>query len=165
MGLARFFYCLTAMTHPLIPQIIDLALPIANDLGLDVVDAAFQTNKRPPVLRIDIRNLGQDTSLDDCEKMSRALEPQLDSLALIPTAYVLEVSSPGISRQLSSDRDFIAFKGFGVLVTSTEPYEGHQSWQGRLQGRDETHVHLSQKGRSLSIPRHLIAKVQLDSQA
>ncbi|MEB3311286.1 MAG: ribosome maturation factor RimP [Snowella sp.] len=152
------------MTHPLIPQILDLAIPIANDLGLDVVDAAFQTNKRPPVLRIDIRNLEQDTSLDDCEKMSRALEPQLDSLVLIPTAYVLEVSSPGISRQLSSDRDFIAFKGFGVLVTSTEPYEGQQSWQGRLQGRDETHLHLSQKGRSLSIPRHLIAKVQLDSQ-
>ena len=60
------------MTHPLIPPILDLAIPIAAELGLDIVDVAFQTNKRPPVLRIDIRNLQQDTSLDDCEKMSRA---------------------------------------------------------------------------------------------
>ena len=164
VGLARFFYCSTAMTHPLIPPILDLAIPIAETLGLDVVDAAFHTNKIPPVLRIDIRNLQQDTSLDDCEKMSRALEPHLEATSLIPENYVLEVSSPGVSRQLSSDRDFIAFKGFAVLVTSTEPYEGHQKWQGRLQGRDETQVRLSQKGRSLSIPRHLVAKVQLDSQ-
>lgn len=165
VGLARFFYCSTAMTHPLIAPILDLATPIAKDLDLDIVDVAFHTNKIPPVLRIDIRNVQQDTSLDDCEKMSRALEPHLDSTTLISTDYVLEVSSPGVSRQLSSDRDFVAFKGFGVLVTSTEPYEGNQKWQGRLQGRDETQVHLSQKGRSLSIPRHLVAKVQLDSQA
>lgn len=152
------------MTHPLIPSILDLAIPIAKDLGLDVVDVAFQTNKQPPILRIDIRNLQQDTNLEDCEKMSRALEPHLDSIDLIPSEYVLEVSSPGVSRQLSSDRDFLAFKGFGVLVTSTEPYEGNQKWSGRLQSRDGTHIHLSQKGRSLSIPRHLVAKVQLDSQ-
>jgi ribosome maturation factor RimP len=82
---------------------------------------------------------------------------------VIPENYVLEVSSPGVSRQLSSDRDFLAFKGFAVLVTSTEPYEGNQQWQGRLQGRDETQIHLSLKGRSFSIPRHLVAKVQLDS--
>jgi len=151
------------MTHPLIPPILDLAIPIATELGLDIVDVAFQTNKRPPVLRIDIRNLQQDTSLDDCEKMSRALEPHLDSTTVIPENYVLEVSSPGVSRQLSSDRDFIAFKGFAVLATSIEPYEGNQKWQGRLQGRDDTQVHLSLKGRSFSIPRHLVAKVQLDS--
>ena len=151
------------MTHPLIPPILELAIPIAAELGLDIVDVAFQTNKNPPVLRIDIRNLQQDTSLDDCEKMSRALEPHLDSTLVIPENYVLEVSSPGISRQLSSDRDFLAFKGFGVVLTSTEPYEGNQKWQGRLQGRDETQVHLSLKGRSFSIPRHLVAKVQLDS--
>jgi len=151
------------MTHPLIPPILDLAIPIAAELGLDIVDVAFQTNKRPPVLRIDIRNLQQDTSLDDCEKMSRALEPHLDSTTVIPENYVLEVSSPGVSRQLSSDRDFIAFKGFAVLLTSIEPYEGNQQWQGRLQGRDEAQVHLSLKGKLFSIPRHLVAKVQLDS--
>ena len=106
------------MTHPLIPQIIDLATPIAQEMGLEIVDVVFQTNKRPPVLRVDIRNTIGDTSLNDCEKVSRALESILDERAIMPGAYVLEISSPGISRYLSSERDFIAFKGFEVKVLS-----------------------------------------------
>jgi ribosome maturation factor RimP len=131
-------------------------------LGLEVVDAVFQTNKRPPVLRVDIRHPGQDTSLDDCEKMSRELDAQLEAMALIPSAYVLEVSSPGISRKLISDRDFLAFKGFAVMVTTTEPFEGQHQWQGRLQGRDDNQIYLNLKGRTLAIPRSLVATVQLE---
>lgn len=149
------------MTHPLIPQIIDLAAPIVQEMGLEVVDVVFQTNKRPPILRIDIRKLSSDTSLDDCEKVSRALETSLDEVALIPGAYVLEISSPGISRQLSSDRDFIAFKGFAVIVKTYTPYLDKKEWVGRLQKRDQEAVYINQKGRGVAIPRALIAKVQL----
>lgn len=147
------------MTHPLIPQIIDLATREAHQLGLDLVDAVFQTNRNPPVLRIDVRNLESDTSLDDCEKMSRALEEKLDDCELIPGDYVLEVSSPGISRQLTTDREFISFKGFAVLVTTLPPEP--KKWQGNLQGRDQEAVYLSQKGKIIMIPREEIAKVQL----
>ena len=162
LKLARFFYGLIAMTHPLIPPILELIHPIAENLGLDVVDVVFQTNKRPPILRVDIRNPQQDTSLDDCEKMSRALDSQLESTALIPSAYVLEVSSPGIDRQLLSDRDFIAFKGFGVRVTTAVPFAGHQQWQGCLQGRDDSQLYLNLKRRAIAIPRDLVVTVQLD---
>lgn len=150
------------MTHPLVPQIIELAVPIAEQLGLEVVGAVFQTNKKPPVLRVDVRNLEADTSLDDCEKMSRALEEQLDATQLVLDSYILEISSPGISRQLTADREFIAFKGFPVLVKTYSPYEGQKEWRGRLQGRDEQAVYLNQKGRAIAIPRPAIAKVQLD---
>lgn len=149
------------MTHPLIPQIIELAAPVANALGLDVVGAVFHTNQHPPVLRVDIRNLEQDTGLDDCERMSRALEAALDAADIIPDAYVLEISSPGISRSLTTDREFISFKGFPVVVTTTEPHNGQITWAGQLVRRDEAALYLSQKGRSISIPRHLISKVQL----
>lgn len=149
------------MTPPLIPQVLELATPIATALGLEVVDAVFQTNKRPPVLRVDIRHPGQATSLDDCEKMSRELDAQLEAITLLPSAYILEVSSPGISRNLMSDRDFLAFKGFGVVVTTTEPFEGQHQWQGRLQGRDHERVYLNLKGRVVAIPRNLVAMVQL----
>jgi ribosome maturation factor RimP len=149
------------MTHPLIPQIIELATPVAQALGLDVVGAVFHTNQHPPVLRVDIRNLEQDTGLDDCERMSRALEAALDAADLIPDAYVLEISSPGISRSLTTDREFISFKGFPVVVTTSEPYEGQMTWIGQLLRRDDTALCLSQKGRSISIPRRLISKVQL----
>ena len=150
------------MAHPLIPQIIDLATPVAEDLGLELVGVVFHTNQRPPILRVDIRNPQQDTGLNDCERMSRALEPVLDEADIIPDNYVLEISSPGVSRQLSSDRDFISFKGFAVVVSASQPYEGHQEWRGQLIRRDESALYLNQKGRAIAIPRSAIALVQLD---
>lgn len=150
------------MAHPLVPQIIDLATPVAESLGLEVVGAVFHTNQRPPVLRVDIRNPTQDTGLDDCERMSRALEATLDTTDIIPDAYVLEISSPGISRQLITDREFISFKGFTVVVNTSQPYEGQQEWTGKLIKRDENAVYLNQKGRTVAIERSLITRVQLE---
>ncbi len=150
------------MTHPLVPPITDLAIPVAEQLGLEVVDIVFHTNQRPPVLRVDIRNPQQDTGLDDCERMSRALEAALDATDIIPDAYVLEVSSPGISRQLVTDREFISFKGFPVIVSTSTPNEGQKEWIGQLIRRDETKVYINQKGRITEIPRSQITRVLLD---
>ncbi|MBD2346747.1 ribosome maturation factor RimP [Anabaena subtropica] len=150
------------MTHPLVPPITDLAIPVAEQLGLEVVDIVFHTNQRPPVLRVDIRNPQQDTGLDDCERMSRALEAALDATEIIPDAYVLEVSSPGISRQLVTDREFTSFKGFPVIVSTSPPHEGQQEWIGQLIRRDETKIYINQKGRVIEIPRSQITKVQLN---
>jgi len=150
------------MAHPLIPDILALASPVAEPLGLEVVGAVFHTHQNPPVLRVDIRNLTQDTGLEDCERMSHALEAVLDEANLIPDTYVLEVSSPGISRSLTTDREFISFKGFAVIVSTSAPHEGRTTWSGNLIKRDEDAVHLSQKGRAIAIPRDLISKVQLD---
>jgi ribosome maturation factor RimP len=137
---------------------------VAENLGLEVVGAVFHTNRRPPVLRVDIRNSDGETSLDDCERMSRALEETLDAMELIPDTYVLEISSPGITRQLTTDREFISFKGFAVIVQTSEPYEGHKEWRGQLIRRDETGVYLNQKGRAIAIPREQVSRVQLDDQ-
>jgi ribosome maturation factor RimP len=155
------------MTHPIVPHILELAAPVAHELGLEVVSAVFRTNHSPPVLRLDIRNLTADTGLDDCAKMSRALEAVLDDEtqpkpAMMPDNYVLEVSSPGVARALSSDREFISFRGFPVLVTASELLDGQREWWGNLVGRDEEFVHLSQKGRALKLPREIVKQVQLD---
>ncbi len=149
------------MAHPLIPQIIDLASPVAETLGLKVVGAVFHTNQNPPALRVDIHNPQSDTGLDDCERMSRALEAALDAADLIPDAYVLEISSPGISRNLTTDREFISFKGFPVTVTTTEPFEGRPIWTGKLIRRDEENIYLNKKGRTIKIPRQFVSQVQL----
>ncbi|MBR8831666.1 MAG: Ribosome maturation factor RimP [Chroococcopsis gigantea SAG 12.99] len=151
------------MTHPLVPTILELAAPIAESLGLEIVEVVLQTNKRPPVLRVDIRNPNQDTGLNDCEQMSRSLETSLETGEIIPFAYVLEISSPGISRQLDSDREFDAFKGFAVIVTTTDGEGVDKQWRGKLKGRDESSLYLNQKGRELSLPRSEVVKVQLDN--
>ncbi len=150
------------MTHPYVPQIINIATPVAEELGLEVVGVVFHTNQNPPVLRVDIRNPNQDTGLDDCERMSRGLEARLDTELIIPDVYVLEVSSPGVPRELMAERDFISFKGFPVIVLTSLPYNGYQEWTGQLIRRDETAVYLNKKGRVVEIPCTIITKVQLD---
>ena len=153
------------MTHPLVPQIVDLAKPVAEDLGLEVVKVVFHTNQSPPVLRVDIRNPKQDTGLDDCERMSRHLEANLDAASIISDAYVLEVSSPGISQQLKTDREFISFKGFPVKVCTSSPHQGRSEWNGKLVRRDENSVYLNRKGRVVEIPRSNVISVQLEEES
>ncbi|MBW4539959.1 MAG: ribosome maturation factor RimP [Myxacorys chilensis ATA2-1-KO14] len=149
------------MAHPLIPQILDLAAPVAQSLGLEVVTAVFHTHQSPPVLRVDVRNQEDDTGLEDCEQMSRALEAALDESNLIPDAYVLEVSSPGIPNSLTTDREFTSFRGFPVIVTTSEPFNHRAEWSGNLVRRDEDAVHINLKGRSIAIPRSLVKTVHL----
>ena len=153
------------MTHPLVPQVIELASPIASSMGLEVVDAVFQTNQSPPVMRVDVRNPEQeDTSLDDCTKLSEALTEALDESDLIPDSYVLEVSSPGVSDVLTSDRDFEVFKGFPVEVQLSEPHKNKQTWRGSLVGRGDDKLSLNLKGRLVKIPLELVQTVQLSTE-
>jgi ribosome maturation factor RimP len=149
------------MTHPLIPPLLELASPIATSLDLEVVGAVFQTNQSPPVLRLEIRNPAGEVGLDECERMSRALDTALDEVDLIPGAYVLEVSSPGVPRTLTSDREFLSFRGFPVAVITLEPIGGLKEHQGNLVRRDEESVCLNKKGRMVKIPRSAIDSVQL----
>ncbi len=149
------------MTHPVIPQVLALAEPVANALDLEIVDAVYHTHQQPPILRLDVRSHQEDTDLEDCERMSRSLEAVLDDANLMPEAYVLEISSPGVSQFLTQDKDFTAFRSFPVTVETKEPFRGHQIWSGTLTSRDQDWVHLNQKGRSISIPRALVSQVQL----
>jgi ribosome maturation factor RimP len=152
------------MTHPLIPQILELATPVAEQLGLELVSAVFHTHERPPSLRVDIRNPNADTGLDDCERMSRALEAALDAADIIPHAYALEISSPGTGRKLETDREFAAFRGFAIKVSTNTPFEGKTLWNGQLIRRDESGVHLNQKGKQICIPLSAVARVDLDDE-
>ncbi len=153
------------MAHPVIPQVLEIATPLATELGLEVVDAVFQTNHSPPILRIDVRNLSQtDTSLNDCERMSIALGESLETSDTLPDAYVLEVSSPGVSNQLETSRDFIVFKGFAIEVTLHTPHKGKTIWVGTLLERTESKLAISQRGRRVALPIELVESVQLSNQ-
>lgn len=153
------------MTHPLVPQVIELATPLASSIGLEIVDAVFQTNQSPPVLRVNVRNPNQDdTGLDDCERLSVALTEALDESEIIPDAYVLEVSSPGVSDVLERDRDFTVFKGFPVEIRLSEIFKKKDIWHGSLVGRDEKSISLNLKGRLVAIPRDLVQSVTLSNE-
>ncbi len=151
------------MNHPLIPKITEIATPIAEKLKLEIVNLVFQTNKNPSRLRIDVRNQEGETSLDDCEKMSRQLEEVLETEDIIPEAYSLEISSPGIADILTTDKEFISFQGFPVMLETHTPHKKKTQWEGSLKGRDESFVYLNCKGRIVKIPRELVQEVTLQS--
>lgn len=150
------------MVHPCIPPVLEIANPIAKELGLEVVHAVFQTNHNPPVLRLDIRNSLGQTGLEDCERMSRLLDEALEAAETITETYVLEISSPGVPEVLSTDQEFTSFKGFPVRVeVQDDSLKGTKHYQGNLLGRDETNVTINQKGRSLRLKRDQVLTVRL----
>lgn len=149
------------MVHPCIPPLLEIANPIAESLNLEIVHAVLQTNFNPPVLRIDIRSQDGSTGLDHCEQMSRALEDALEQQSFLLEAYVLEVSSPGVPDVLTTDQEFMSFKGFPVSVGVQTPNAGVQFHRGNLLGRDDTHIIINQKGRSLKFPRPQVTQVRL----
>jgi ribosome maturation factor RimP len=144
------------MSHPLIPQILEIAEAIATSLDLEVVDVIMHTHKNPATVRVDIRNKTQHTGLEDCERMSKALEVALDEADVVPYVYVLEVSSPGTDREIKTDREFLAFRGFMVKAIAAS-----ETWIGQLVSCDLEKLTINQKGRIVHIPRQIVTKVEL----
>ena len=92
-----------------------LAEPIAESLGLEIWDVEFSKQGPDYILCIYIEKAGGVT-IDDCERMSRAIDPVLDEHDPIEKSYSLEVSSPGVYRILKRERDFIRYINSRVKV-------------------------------------------------
>ena len=93
----------------------ELLKPITDEHGFEIVDVEYVKEGTDYYLRSYIDKEGGIT-VDDCEIVSRRLEKLLDENDLIPDAYILEVSSPGLGRQLKKDRDFVRETGKMVDV-------------------------------------------------
>jgi len=87
-----------------------LVLPIAQRMGFDVVDAAFTKDGADWYLRVYIDKRGGIT-IDDCERLSKEYSLVLDKEDIIDRAYMLEVSSPGLDRPLTTEADFRRYAG------------------------------------------------------
>ncbi len=97
-------------------------------LGFELVDVDWGGSKGRPILRLRVDRTdsapGHGVTVDDCAKVSRALEAWLDGLDDVPEKYVIEVSSPGIERPLTRPRDWARFRGQRVAVEMRRPLTG-----------------------------------------
>jgi ribosome maturation factor RimP len=100
-------------------------------------------------------------SLEDCERVSRDLSAALDVADLIPHAYQLEVSSPGLDRPLRRERDFARFAGQNVRVRLVDGVEGRRNFSGTLRGAKDGLVEVECDGRSYQLPVEQVAKANL----
>ncbi|MCU0648350.1 MAG: hypothetical protein MUF00_10175 [Gemmatimonadaceae bacterium] len=96
-------------------------------LEFDLVELRRGGSRSRPVLEIRIdRRDGTKVTIDDCARVSRALEGQLEGSGLVTDRYVLEVSSPGADRPLNSAADWRRFVGRRATVTSVVLAGGRQ---------------------------------------
>jgi ribosome maturation factor RimP len=109
------------------------------------------------------RSDGGDVSLDACAAFSGPLGEAIEGSELLESPYVLEVSSPGIDEELTSDRDFTSFRGFPVAVTVDDGQGTEQIREGLLLGRDALEVRLNVRGRTLRLNRASVTHVRLVS--
>ena len=140
-------------------EIREIALPVVRDLGLEIVDAVFRRSGQRWHLRIDIDRPGPDgVRLDDCARVSGALDTALEESGVVDNAYVLEISSPGLDRPIRSDDDIRRNTGRSVVVETREPIDGRRSFQGVLLGADRDFLRLREAEGETQVPRSWIVK-------
>ena len=136
----------------------ELAAPIADELGYFIWDVEFVKEGARRILRITIDN-EEGITVDDCEKMHRAIDPVLDEADPIEEAYYLEVSSPGIERDLKTKMHLYACEGWQVEVKLYAPQNGSKVFRGELCECPEGKIVIKNGDGELTFDSSAVAKV------
>ena len=110
----------------------ELVLPYAQQLGYELYDVEYVKEGADYFLRIYIDKPYGVISSDDCERMSRAVDPVLDEHDPVPDSYYLEVSSVGIDRPLKTEKDFLRFMNKMIEVRLYKTQDGVKEFSGEL---------------------------------
>ena len=143
-------------------KVLEIAEPIARDLGLSIWDIEFVKEGADHYLRIYIDKEG-GVGINDCVDMSHAIDGPLDDADPIDVSYTLEVSSPGAERSLKTDAHFMAYIGEKVMVKLIRPVDGEREFRGILKGYDKGQVVFeSNEGKSLSFNKKEASYIKVD---
>ena len=133
--------------------------PVIEEMGYEVVEVEYakQVDGMNLVFYIDNDN---GVTIDDCEKVTRAIDPILDELN--PTddkPYILSVSSPGIDRPLKTDRDFNRNIGKEIEITLFSKLDGKKNFKGKLVSYSQEEVTIEDAKGQTTLKRNLIANI------
>ncbi len=131
-------------------KVAALAAPVAESLGYSLFDVEYVKEGPDYFLRLYI-TAEAGITIEDCERMSRAIDPLLDEADLIREHYYLEVSSVGLDRPLKKEKDFLYFMGEKIEVKLFRPLEGSNNWVGRLTGYQDGRFTIDADGRRLEL--------------
>src|SRR5205809_5393125 len=129
-----------------VEKVRDIAGRVAADRGLEIFDVQFRREAPGMILRVQIDRPGpaaraeDSVSVEDCARVSRDVSAILDVEDMVPTAYTLEVSSPGLDRPLRRPDDYSRFAGRRAKIVMRERVDGQGFFKGRLGGLDGTDV-------------------------
>ena len=139
-----------------------LAQPLAASLGLTLWDVRFLKEGADWVLRLYIDKEG-GVGIDDCVNMTHAVDKPLDEADLISGAYTLEVSSPGINRELTRPEHFEKYRGHELHVRFIRPFaDGSREVIGTLRAFDDPQLTLENgEGETMTFSRAQTAWIRL----
>lgn len=137
--------------------------------GLEVFEVQFRREAGGMVLRVQIdrpgpgATAGDSVSVEDCARVSRDLSAIFDVEDVVPTAYTLEVSSPGLDRPLRRAEDYGRFAGRRAKLVMREAVDGQRFFKGRLGGLEGNDVLIdADDGRRHRVPVGVITRANLE---
>ncbi|MGH7275875.1 MAG: ribosome maturation factor RimP [Candidatus Rokuibacteriota bacterium] len=140
-------------------QIEAAVMPVLRGHGLELVDLDWRPLRPRGVLRLYVDKPG-GVGIRDCEQASREVGDVLDAAAVIEGAYDLEVSSPGLERQLKKDREF----GWAVGKRVRCWLAGGEEVRGRLMSVAPGRLVLERDGERVELERALVTKARLEAE-
>jgi ribosome maturation factor RimP len=150
-------------------RVRSVATRVAVMYGLEIFDVQFRREAAGMVLRVLIDRPGpaatadESVSVDDCAHVSRDLGALLDVEDIVPTAYTLEVSSPGLDRPLRGAEEFERFAGRRAKIVIREAIDRQTFFKGRLAGvNGQTILIDGDDGRRHKVPLDLITRANLE---
>lgn len=140
----------------------EIVAPIAKGLGLEIWDIRFLKEGSDWYLKIFI-DKENGVSIDDCVELTHAITKPLDEADPISQSYTLEVSSPGIERELVTDRHFEKFIGSDVMLRLIRPIDKTRDFNGRLTAYENGEITLAlENGEELKVNKKETSYVKLD---
>ena len=161
---AHFLFCAKdeAMKQQIEERIREIAVQTAEENGLELVQAEVAGSGKKLTVRVFIDKEG-GVMHEDCSNMSRSLEKIFDEEDFIPAAYLLEVSSPGLERELYSLKDFEKFAGSLVKVKLNAPVDGQKVFRGRIVKVEDEKIIFDDKTKGTArFPFSAVAKANLE---
>ena len=148
--------------NKIVQRVHELALPLAERLGLELWDVEYVKEAGQWYLRVYIDRAEGGVSLDDCEAFSKAFDPVLDAEDPIEGGYIFEVSSAGAERVLKRPQDFVRFLGSFVEVKLYKAVDGAKLYTGTLAAYADGDVTIRiGDTKEMTFPAAAVAQVRL----
>ncbi len=132
--------------------------PTVTELGYRIWDVVYSKVGADYHLEITIDS-DEGIDIDDCEKVHRAIDPILDDIDPIEDFYYLEVSSPGVERELRTEEHINASVGVKVEAKLFSHKNGRKSFRGILTAFDGESITIEEDGAAVSLARSEVAKL------
>ena len=137
---------------------------VAQEFDLEVYSVNLLTNQNPIIIKIIIKKTnGEDITIDDCSKFNNPAYSVIENSNLLKCSYVLEISSQGVSDELTSERDFKTFKGFPVNVELNQKNSQIKFLNGLLYEKSKDFLAINIKGKIKRIPFSEVLKISLST--